>query len=324
VDRLRHRCSGRVRGAGASAGALAILCLILLSGCANLDIGSEYREDGSATHSVTLAFLRADLEAPAASTVARRLAEVEAQARDDGFEVARIDTANEVGLRIAHVSEDSEDAGAALNSLLNSISDVQVTGPFAPFQGTFNTQSGAVGGTAFTLELTVDGDALAGAIENVVADVGATTLPPGELQQSLRVSYVAIMPGEITDTDGVQTAESVVRWTLPLSGTTTITAESRVGKQGSTAWFVVAAVASFIGVIVVAAAVGYVLLRRHRSGRMRLPLPASDPLAGVSTGAAEQSASMSEVGSSLARVVERVVTGGQAEPDKDDVSSERE
>jgi hypothetical protein len=297
--------------------------LALLSGCARMEIGSQFREDGSATHSIMVDFDRAALDDAALARVQQQLPVVERQARDNGYTTERIDTASDLGLRVTSTTDDATDPSAALNSLFNSLNDNLEAGPFAPFTGAYERQSGAVGGNAWALDLTVDADLLyRGLMDALGVNAGALTID--DLRQNLTLSYVATLPGEVKDTNGERVDDATVRWDLPPSGTATLSAESKLAKKGSTAWFILAAIGSFIGVVLVAALVGVILLRRRRAGHSRLPLtlPLSDSDPSPTVIRVEEPATMAEVGSTLVRVVERVVSGESAEQAADATADE--
>jgi hypothetical protein len=289
-----------------------ILLAALLTGCARLELASEFREDGTATHTVQLVFERAALDPAARAIVVQRLDTAEQIARDDGLGVTRIDSATELGLRVSNDVLDGEDAGAALNSIFNSLSGQPPTSPAAPFQGTFDRVSEAVGGTAFEVELTVDGDVLVATIGQFTPE--SRRIPqPNRLANELEIVYVVTMPGEIKETNGVLLDENTASWQLPFNSTMTMTAQSKLGESGSTAWFIIAAVASAAGVALLAVLVGAILLRRRRSGRTRLPVTAVAG-GGVDDDASaaavpEEPESLADVGSTLVRVVGRVVSG---------------
>ena len=132
-----------------------------------------------------------------------------------------------------------------------------------------------------------------------------------DLRQNLTLRYIATLPGDIKDTNGERVDDSTVRWDLPPSGAANLTAESKVAAKGSTAWFILAAIGSFIAVALLAGLVGGILLRRRRAGGGRLPLPDSASAARGTrrSGSDGDPTTMSDVGTTLARVVERVVSG---------------
>jgi hypothetical protein len=301
----------------------AIALALLLSGCARLEIGSEFREDGSATHSIMVVFERGALDDAALTRVQQQIDVAERQARDNGYATERINTTSDLGLRVTSVTKDGADPTAALNSLFNSLNDNLDSGPFAPFTGVFERQSGAVGGNAWALNLTVDADLL---YRGLMAALGANAsgLTTDDLRQNLTLSYVATLPGEVKDTNGERIGDSTVRWDLPSSGSANLTAESKVTRKGSTAWFIVAAIGSFFAVALLGGLVGFLLLRRRRGGHTRLPinLPQSDGAPNPTYVNAEEPTSMADVGATLARVVERVVSGDTAEQAADETADE--
>lgn len=283
------------------------LVLLLVGGCARAQFGSNFAEDGTATHSVMIVFDRGSMDAEVTGWVETRLTETEEQARADGFTVERIDTDREVGVRISNATLNGADAGAALNALINSIALDQTPGPVAPFQGSFSTEAGAVGGAVFQLDMTVDGAEL--------MTVAAALLPPGErlpegdeLSSALRMSYVVVMPGRVRDSNGQLVRESTVRWDLPHDSQLAMRAESKLGNEGSTTWFLLAAIGSVAGVIAIAGGIGFLLLRRRGShlASNRPPIGDASVRSEPVPGPPE---TLAEAGSTLARAVGRVVSG---------------
>lgn len=286
-----------------------VVGLAILAGCADVEFGSTFQEDGTASHAVMVTFQRAELDDDQAAILDVRLAEIGEQAVQDGLVVEEIDTADEVGLRLSIPAADPEDAGASLNALINALTLDYTGGPVAPFQGTFEVESGAVGGSAFQLEMTVDGE--------VLTSVAAALMPEGEelpegnaLDNALQMTYVAVMPGTIRETNGTTVDESTVRWVLPFDRRITLRAESKLGEEGSTTWFVVAAIGGVVAVAALAALVGVLLLRRRRAvaGSARVEQPTM-PSADVSL--TPQPESLAEAGTTLARAVSRMVSGEQ-------------
>ena len=268
-----------------------------------------------------MVFDRVALDDTALKRIQQHIDVVERQAHDNGYATERIGTTSDLGLRVTSTTENGADPSAALNSLFNSLNDNLDAGPFAPFTGSIERQSGAVGGNAWALNLTVDADLL---YRGLMAAVGVNSggLTFDDLRQNLTLSYVVTLPGQVKDTNGERIGDATVRWDLPSSGTATLSAESKVAKKGSTAWFIVAAIGSFIAVALLAGLVGFVLLRRRLAGHRRLPitLPPSVSDSNPAHVAAEEPASMAEIGSTLVRVVERVVSGEPAEQVADETS----
>lgn len=295
---LAHAC----RWASVVRLTLAGVAVVATAACARVQVGSEFEEDGGARHSVLVVFDRDDLAEDLTPWVEARLTEVQEQARLDGFVVERIDTDREVGVRIAEDTLDVEDAGAALNALINAIALEETDGPVAPFQGTFTVERGAVGGAVFELDVSVDG-----ALLMVIA---AAMLPPGEtlpqgeeLADALRMSYVAVLPGRIRDTNGQTIRSNTVRWDLPYDRRISMRAESKLGGEGSTTRFVIAAFAGVVVVGAVAVSIGLVLLRRRRRGST----PTAHADAATRPGGPPET--LAEAGTILARAVGRVVAG---------------
>jgi hypothetical protein len=286
---------------------MAAFVALAAASCARVQFGSEFQEDGTAAHSVLVVFDRDDLDPETEQGVETRLTDVEEQAREDGLTVERIDTDHEVGVRISNPAADAADAGASLNALINAIALDELEGPVAPFQGTFTTESGAVGGAAFQLEMTVDGAVLMSVAE-AMAPPGEE-LPTGEeLSEALQMAYVAIMPGTIRDSNGQTIRPNTVRWDLPYDRRITMRAESKLGQEGSTTWFVIAAIGGVLVVAAIAGGIGVLLARRRRkaaAAARELQVDANEEVEQLSA----QPETLSEAGSTLVRAVGRVVSG---------------
>ncbi len=236
-------------------------CLaLLLSACSSLTFQSTFDKEGTARHQATFVFDRANLLPQDISRIERGLNGAITRATNDGFDVQRISTSSEIGLRVTGSSMDALDTGAALNILFNTLLPTSDDAPVAPFSGTFSRESGAVGGSRFELSLNADGDVLAEAIR------GISPLSP-QLQSAesmagvISIRVIAILPGTVRSTNG-QAAGNRVTWLLPLRGSSELSAVSTIGQ--STPWPAV------IGVVVLAAMLtgsagylGWSLLRRR-------------------------------------------------------------
>jgi len=150
----------------------------------------------------------------------------------------------------------------------------------------------------------------------VLMSVAAALIPPGselppgvELRDVVSLSYVAEMPGRVTDSNGNNVHDSTVGWTLPYDGRLTMRAQSKLGEKGSTAWFIVAAIGALIAIAAISAGVGLVLLRRRRIAARRAAIHTSEGPIGPAQGSAAET--LGEAGSELVRAVTRVVEGDQ-------------
>ena len=100
-----------------------VALVVTLSGCARMEIGSQFRSDGSATHSIMLVFDRDVLSASDLARVNQQLPAIASQAQDNGYTAERLDTASDIGMRITSTTTDGTDPTAELNSLLNSLNN---------------------------------------------------------------------------------------------------------------------------------------------------------------------------------------------------------
>lgn len=276
---------------------------LLLTSCSTVTFGSRFNEDGSASHQLTVVIQRSSILAGDLSRVERELATAEQLAREDGFAVDRLDDPTRLGLRVTSTTRDSVGSGPALNNLFNSILSGADDTPVAPFQGTFERESGAVGGTSYDLDLTVDGEVLYRAVREIASgnrELGS----PETVSEVVTFQYVVTMPGEVTETDGLRAGDAQVHWEIPVAGITEINARSTVGKRSPWLWIVVTILLSLL----VFASLGYgmskLLLRRH--------LRASS--AGIGSHPGHLShwtppATLSDVGSRLRLVTTRIAAG---------------
>jgi hypothetical protein len=278
------------------------LLTLLLGGCTRVSFSSHFREDGSAAHVLQIVFERERIQPADLPTVERELVAAEARAREDGFTPTPIESATQIGLHVTGETRDAVDAGAALNNLFSSIVVESDDGPIAPFAGTFEKRGEAVGGTAYDLEMTVDGSVLVRAVQQFAR--GSTPLSAApEVAAAVSFSYRVIMPGELKDTNGEQAGPSSVTWEISQTGLTTMKASSTVGKD--TPWV-------FVGIVTfaslaIAASIGRgtmeVLLRR----RQRTSLPGyTDPLV---AGHPAPLTTIADIRVALVQLLQRVVAG---------------
>ncbi len=236
-----------------------LIVTLLFSACINVEIGSEYRLDGSATHSIQIAIPQQPEEGVTTAEVAEFLDDLEEQATDAGFAFSRTESQSITTVRVTGTTSDGQDAGASINGLINATGLNAAPGVAAPFRGTFTRETGAIGGTIYDLSLTVDGQML---FESIA--VAATDDQQAALRDALTMYYVATLPGDISETTGERVDDSTVRWQIAPVGETALYAASRTGGSGSAALFIVAGLAAIVVVIVIAAVLGWYLARRKR------------------------------------------------------------
>lgn len=289
----------------------AVAGVVLFAGCASVRFGSTFDEDGTASHTLEVTVPRSSMNEQDLARVERQIADAEMNARSGGLTTARIDNPDSIGIRVINTTQDATDAGLALNSIFNTLVTDTSSGPLAPFQGTFNQVSEAVGGNSFALDLTVDGDLLYAAAANVAPGDPQFSTPEG-VREVVQIEYRVTMPGEITSTNGGRRGEGSVVWTIPLEGPTQLEARSTVGKDTPWLWTMLAIAGALALVAVTAGMVWSILLHRRRAGLMRLPMALQVSSETVPEAAHEPFGApdtLPEVGASLSRLIRRVLSG---------------
>lgn len=236
-----------------------LIATVLFSACVDVEIGSEYLLDGSATHSIQIAISQEPDERVTPGEIAGFLSDLEQQATDAGLEFARSEGQGVTTVRITGTTSDGEDAGASINGLINATGLNALAGVTAPFRGTFARETGAVGGTAYILDLSVDGQLLFDSVAVTVTDEQETAL-----RETLTMHYDATLPGDVTETGGEQLNDNTVRWEIPPDVETQIQATSRIGGSGSAALFIVLGIVAIVAVIIIATGLGWYFARRAR------------------------------------------------------------
>lgn len=249
----------------------AILLAVALSACVNVDFGSTFVVDGAASHRLAITFQRDLLEPTEIARLTTEIDQTEKRMTDDGYEVQRIDSATQIGLRAARTSSDATNVATELNSLANSMLNRADSSPIAPFQGTYSRSNPAVGGNKYHLALTFDGPTFKTAIE-ALRPPSRQPQSPSALTDATSITYTATMPGGLQDSTGQTVGEGTARWMLSLDETTTITADSTVGKD--TPWALAAlTILIAVGVIVVSSVlITTILVVRRQSIERRLPM----------------------------------------------------
>lgn len=251
--------------------AAAVSLALALSACVNVDFGSTFAVDGTASHRLAVVFQRDLLEPTEVARLTTEIAQAEQRMTDDGYDVQRIDSATQFGLRAARSSGDASNVATELNSLVNSLLNRADSGPIAPFQGAYSRSNPAVGGNKYHLALTFDGPTFKAAIEALMPP-SRQPQSPSALTDAVTVTFTATMPGGLRDSTGQTVSEGTARWTLSLDEPTTITADSSVGKD--TPWALAAlAILVAVGVIVVSSVlITTILVVRRQSIERRLPM----------------------------------------------------
>ena len=239
----------------------ALLAALLFSGCVDVTLESQFNEDGSALHAFEATIEREGLEqlesfgGEAETTFDPEDGREQAEAA--GFDFTPIDTDDAVGSRISRTYEDGEQVGAAFDEMLQATAEEGTESPVGAVTGTFVKD-----GDEYRLNLTIDSDILfanTGVTEDSedVEDLGF-----GDLESFIDITYGATLPGEITETNGRDRGDGKVEWDLPMTGTTEITAVSKVEGSGGGALI---AIAGLVALLAIGALVGGDLFTRRRS-----------------------------------------------------------
>lgn len=286
--------------------------IVVFAGCASVRFSSTFDVSGTATHTLEVRVPREGLTEQDLARVERQLADAELNARSGGLTTVRIDNPETIGIRVINETNDAADAGLALNSIFNTLAADPTTGPVAPFQGTFERVSEAVGGNSFEVNMTVNGDLLYRAAATAAPGLPQFSTPEG-VREAVQIEYLVTMPGEITETNGGLRGDSSVVWTIPLDGPTQLYARSTVGKRTPWLWTIVAIVGALAIVATTAAIVWKLLIARQRSGRPIRRLTLGARRTGTTTPAAPLT-TLHEVRASLIALLRRVVRGERLSP----------
>lgn len=243
-----------------TAGSLLVLAMaVLLSGCVDIEVRSDYRIDGSASHAIQIQINHVPADREEADDMIDILDELEQRSTDAGLEFEWREETGITTVVISGTTGEGLEAGAALNSLLNATGINAAPGVAAPFRGTFRRETGAIGGNSYNLDLSVDGELL---FESVVIE----RLSDSEENRRDLVTmyYVASFPGDVTGTGGELLDDRTVRWAVPFEGVTDLSATTRTGGAGSAALFIIVGIAAALVIVLIAAALGLYFARRKR------------------------------------------------------------
>lgn len=245
-----------LRGRGPRAGvAASLLVAILLSGCVELKLESEFKDDGSAIHSVETTIERDSFDQLAAmgGEEADMFSELDAtqdEAEAAGFTFEKIDNDEKLGSRISKEYDDGHDVEAAFNEIFEVNADEGGDVSTGGITGTYESD-----GDEHRLDLTVDSGIL-------FPDGGeAAGAQFGDMSEMVTITYTATMPGKIKETNGEKVDDNTVRWELPLTGSTEITAVSEGSGGGGGSNIVLFAL---IGLLLIGGAVAAYLFTQRR------------------------------------------------------------
>lgn len=207
---------------------LLLVAGLLLSSCINMAVESEFNEDGSARHSYQVTIQRDMLDQfedmgeqldPEAD-----FEDAAEAARELGLNVERIDTEEEIGLRLTLEVDDNSNLGQVLNDLFSAGSEAEE--PISAFAGAFEQD-----GDIHTLDLTIDSEGLFG------EDMQTEGISPDMLGNFFNMTYTVRLPGEINEeeTTGRILPDGRVQWDLPLTGSESFIASSQSESSGASA-----------------------------------------------------------------------------------------
>lgn len=238
---------------------LVILCAVTFSACVDVEVASEYREDGSASHALQIKIDLVPTDAEQREDIDDILSDLEQRSTDSGLEFERSEEAGVITVQISGTTSEGEEAGAAINGLLNATGLSASPGITAPFRGTFTRETGAIGGSVYTLDLEADGQVL---FESIAVDfLGAND---AERREAVSMRYIATLPGNVTETTGERLTDSTVGWTIPFDTVTELSATSRTGGAGSVALFIIGGIIAAIVILAIAIALGWYFAGRER------------------------------------------------------------
>ena len=110
---------------------------MLISGCVQVEFSSVYQRVGTATHSLSITIPEAEYDQAEASGQLAAYDLIAENAESAGIQVDRFEDDDSVVIQVSVERPNGEDAGAALNSLLNATGINQSPGISAPFTGSF-------------------------------------------------------------------------------------------------------------------------------------------------------------------------------------------
>jgi hypothetical protein len=207
-----------------SALAAVIATALVLSGCIEADMRSEFRDDGSAVHTYTLQIEKDSLEALgglAGDSEQLNFDDAVLQAEELGLEAEAIDNDDYMGFRVSKEVEDNEDIGATFGELF---AGTATDGP-APTGAV--TGSYVKDGDDWVLDLTIDSDQMFNA--SGLEEQGQSA---EQMENFITFTYTAVMPGDIRETNGDEVGDNTVEWELPITGQTEIRAVAAGGGGG--------------------------------------------------------------------------------------------
>lgn len=234
---------------------------LVFSSCVQVDFDSEFQRSGIAVHTLSVILPKDAYEAAEVAGETARFDEISSNAASAGLNASTIFAPETVTLQVSVERPDGEDAGAALNSLLNATGINQSPGISAPFSGFFRQEGAAVGGNLFVLDMNIDGELL---YEYVASTDAASGESLSRIEENVSIAYQVSVPGDLRDSTGAEIAPGVIRWEISPGEMISTQTETSAGDTSRTALFILAGFASVVGVIFLAGLIGWILVRRPR------------------------------------------------------------
>jgi hypothetical protein len=237
--------------------AALLVAAALLAGCVDVGLESQFNADGSARYTVIAAIDKSALDQLGQiggidTTIITNQDQARQIAEQNGLEYEPIDTPDQTGAKFSKTAPDSSDVGAAITGLFNTAQPQGADAvPAGTFVGTFTQDE-----SSWNFNLTIDTDA----VMQALGAQGNALITPSVLD----LTYTATFPGSVEDTNGTKLSNTQVQWNLPLSGSTTLTANGNTDSGGSSSiWLIVAIVAG--GLILAGVIAAYLLATRRRT-----------------------------------------------------------
>jgi hypothetical protein len=246
---------------------------LLFSSCFTVAVESDFAEDGSARHVYQATVDREAMgefgDMAEELDPSEDFDESEQAAREQGYEVERIDTDTETGIRLIKTVEDNENLGQVLNDIFTAGGDDEMDA----FSGNYIRD-----GNTHRLNVTISDNGLLG---DELEDEG---ISPAMLSGFFTMTYTVRMPGTLNEeeTNGRILEDGRVQWDIPLTGAATFIAVSETEGDGVglLMWGILGVLLlAFVGSAVLLAVV--LLMRNRRATETAQSAPvATSPYAG--------------------------------------------
>lgn len=265
MRRLRRRCHTFVTLLS------LVIVLLITSSCATVAMESDFREDGSARHTVETTIEKGALEQLASiagadiSQIFTAQDEAERRAEEAGLEYERIDTDRLIGARVSKTVDDARDIGATFNQLISQAT-AGVGGDGAE---RLQAVDGAVTGTytqdgdRASIDMMVDSDRILGVLGGLAGGDGSLPISIDQLSSFVDITYTASLPGEIVETNGGQVDDNTALWDIPLTGQTRIIAVAEGSGSGGSSLLPLIGLLVLLALLLGAAVFFFVVMQRR-------------------------------------------------------------